>query len=388
MKKISIVGRGTVGCLAASHFLRWTDWEIDWIYDPNIQTSPVGEGTTLIFPKSLRDSIEFNSADMDRIHATPKVGIWKRDWAWCGSNFKHYFHAGETGIHFNAVEFQEYIFKKLKKKKRINLIPKNVTDHENLDSDYVMVCSGSPKSIQDKNFIPRKHTPVNSAIVLQCKWNHPKFLYSLTFAKEHGWLFGIPLTNRCAIGYVYNNKMSSEKDIMEDVQDVLNEFKLKPYLKRNINFFNYSRKINFTDRVCYNGNASFFLEPLEATSTSTADFVNRLLFDYLFTKNKSLQYVNEEYQRTIDETESMISLHYLNSCWDNDFWSNAEKLSMSKIKKDFKEKNEIYKIIKKSITTTNSFETYYRDVGTWNIYNYKLNIKHMKIKKLLKEMMK
>ena len=95
-----------------------------------------------------------------------------------------------------------------------------------------MVCSGSPKSIQDKNFIPRKHTPVNSAIVLQCKWNHPKFLYSLTFAKEHGWLFGIPLTNRCAIGYVYNNKMSSEEDIMEDVQDVLNEFKLKPYLTR------------------------------------------------------------------------------------------------------------------------------------------------------------
>ena len=129
--------------------------------------------------------------------------------------------------------------------------------------------------------------------------------------------------------------MSSEANIIADVQDVLDEFKLKPYAQRNINFFNYSRKINFTERVCYNGNASFFLEPLEATSTSTADLVNRLLFDYLFTKNKSLNDINKEYQREINETESMISLHYLNSCWDNKFWLNANKLSRLKIKKRF-----------------------------------------------------
>ena len=388
MKKISIIGRGTVGCLAVAHFLRWTECEIDWIYDPNIETSPVGEGTNLKFPFSLRTNLNFNSVDMDRIHATPKIGIWKRDWSWCGSDFKHCFHSGETGIHFNAVEFQDYLFKKLKKHKRINHIPKNVKDYENLDSDYVMVCNGSPKSIKDKNFIPRKYTPVNSAVVLQCKWDLPKFLYSLTFAKIHGWLFGIPLTNRCAIGYVYNNKMSSEKDIIEDVQDVLDEFKLKPYAQRNINFFNYSRKINFTDRVCYNGNASFFLEPLEATSTSTADLVNRLLFDYLFAKNKSLNDINKQYQKEIDETESMISLHYLNSCWDNDFWLNANKLSRLKIKKDIKEKNDVYNIIKKAINGTDPFEMYPKDVGTWNIYNYRVNIKHLKIKKILREMMK
>ena len=33
MKKITIIGRGTAGCVAVTHFLRWTDWEIDWVFD-------------------------------------------------------------------------------------------------------------------------------------------------------------------------------------------------------------------------------------------------------------------------------------------------------------------------------------------------------------------
>ena len=42
MKKIAIVGRGTVGCLSVAHYLRYTNWNIDWIYDPLIETTPVG----------------------------------------------------------------------------------------------------------------------------------------------------------------------------------------------------------------------------------------------------------------------------------------------------------------------------------------------------------
>ena len=81
MKKITIVGRGTVGCLAVSHFLRWTPYEIEWLFDPNINPVPVGEGTNLALPQSLYENLDFDGYHFDQIHSTPKLGIWNyRDW--------------------------------------------------------------------------------------------------------------------------------------------------------------------------------------------------------------------------------------------------------------------------------------------------------------------
>jgi len=52
-KKLAIIGKGTAGCYALSHFMRWTDWEIDLIHDPDIKPQAVGEGSDLVLPASL-----------------------------------------------------------------------------------------------------------------------------------------------------------------------------------------------------------------------------------------------------------------------------------------------------------------------------------------------
>jgi|688.fasta_scaffold358774_2 hypothetical protein len=390
MKKITIVGRGTVGCLSVAHYLRYTNWNIDWIYDPLIETTPVGEGTNLIFPKSLRETLGFNSVDMDNVNSTPKLGIWKRNWGQ-GEDFKHTFLAGDHGLHFNAVQLQDYIFEKIKNDPRINLIESNIPTPDSVDSDYVMMCTGSPKDLTE-DYTVHDHIPVNAAIVFQCPWDMPKFLYSLTFAKKFGWVFGIPLKNRCAIGYVYNDQYCTEEDIITEVQDILDEFNLVPAATRKLKFRNYSRKENFDGRVCYNGNASYFLEPLEATSTGFSDYINRLSFDHWYAKELNQNRINELYKREITETEAMICLHYFSgSVYNNEFWKYAQKLGENVIEENFKNKTKFSEIIKVALdekTLKNPHRVVFeRSIGSWPVLSYVQNIKNLGIKERLKELL-
>ena len=92
MKKLAVVGRGTVGCMTAAHFLKHTDYAIDWIYDPEIIPAAVGEGTTLNFPRALQENLMFDSNDMITLNSTPKVGISKRNWGTSEKEFLQTYH--------------------------------------------------------------------------------------------------------------------------------------------------------------------------------------------------------------------------------------------------------------------------------------------------------
>jgi hypothetical protein len=94
---------------------------------------------------------------------------------------------------------------------------------------------------------------------------------------KHGWVFGIPLQKRISIGYLYNDKISSLEEVKEDVKNTFKEYNLNPSkITNHIKFQSFYRKENFKNRIIYNGNASFFIEPLEATSTSMSTDINRL----------------------------------------------------------------------------------------------------------------
>jgi hypothetical protein len=344
MNKIAIVGRGTVGCMTAAHFLRWSDWQVDWIYDPAITPAAVGEGTTLALPRSLSENLSFDSDDMLKLSSTPKMGIAKRNWGQQNAEYNHPFPSGSCGMHFNAVTFQDYVFNKLKDNPRLNLIEKNASV-DNIDADKIIVCTGSP-TLFDDEYALSEYIPVNACVVSQCPWDMPRFLHTLTYAMPWGWVFGIPLQNRCAIGYLYNDKFVSEEQIKEEVKELLEELKLIPNVQRSLKFNNYYRKNNFTERVAYNGNASFFLEPLEATSTGFAHAINTLAVD-VFSGFKSPEYANEVYHRILDETESMICMHYFaGSTFKNEFWDYAESMGRKKMNLMMSNENSFSSILK------------------------------------------
>ena len=114
------------------------------------------------------------------------------------------------------------------------------------------------------------------------------------------------------------------EQIEEDVQQVFEKYNLTPGPDGNyLEFKSYWRRKNFAGRTGYNGNASFFLEPLEATSTATMDLCQRKMFDWA-TGALDLETVNRDYLTFMQQTETMIMLHYLaEPKFKTDFWAYA-----------------------------------------------------------------
>lgn len=331
MKKVAIIGRGTAGVLAVAHFWRWaTDCEVELYYDTNIKPQPVGEGSTLVMPKALALDLGFTYEDLHNIDGTFKYGIKKSNWA-NGGTFVHQFVPPSVSYHFNAGKLQDYVVNLLRDK--IKITDKNVTP-DDIDADFVVDCSGKPEDYSEFNM--SEFIPVNSVHVTQCYWDYPRFQYTLTIARPYGWVFGIPLQNRCSIGYLYNNTINTLEEVKADVVEIFKEYNLTPSEHTNtFSFKNYSRKANFTKRVAYNGNASFFLEPIEATSIATMDAVNRRAFDVWF-NNKPLAEANIEYRTLLAEVENVIMLHYFaGSIFKTPFWEYATSRGHRNISRAF-----------------------------------------------------
>lgn len=331
MKKIAVIGRGTAGALAAARFSSLSDnCYVDWYYDPSIKTQAVGEGSTPVLPARLFNDIGFQHNNLSNIDGTFKFGIEKEGWG-RGDLFYHNFYGATIGYHFNAIQLQNYIFNYLKNKKNVRFIEQNIINHNLIDSDFIMDCSGTPSSFEDCNI--SQYIPVNSVYVTQCYWSQPEFLHTKTIAKKHGWVFGIPLINRCSIGYLYNNDHTTKEEVKEDVQEIFKRYNLNPSDQtNNFSFNNYYRKKNYTDRISYNGNASFFLEPLEATSILTMYKVIEHSIEIWFNR-KNYNTYNAIYNHLMYTLEVFIMMHYAaGSKYYSSFWDYALNRGINNLK--------------------------------------------------------
>lgn len=373
MKKLTVIGAGTAGVLGLSHFLRWTDWHVDWYADSSIKPQAVGEGSTLDLPQNLYFYHNFKFDDLEKIDGTYKSGIRKKYWGKSGTDYIHYFPPGSNAYHFNAVKLQEYIKQKVQGNPRLKQINGNVSDYNQLDSDYILDCSGKPDSYND--FVLTDTIPVNSVYVTQCWWDYARFNYTMAIARPYGWVFGIPLRNRCSIGYMYNNTLNSLDEVKEDVKNIFKEFDITPSDTTNaFSFKNYYRKKNFVDRVAYNGNASFFLEPLEATSIAFMDKINRKAYD-LWTERTFIEAANLSYTQKVKEIENVIMLHYAaGSVFDTDFWRMANSRGRMNITSLIN--NPVFKSMLAS-SSGNMYEDIDdngdKNYGTWARFSFKQN---------------
>lgn len=380
-KKLTIIGKGSVGSLAVMQFLNLTDWDIEWVFDENIPVASVGEASNLVLTQVLARN-EFFQDDLLKINGSPKTGILKENWS-DNKNYFHPFSIKDVAMHFTAKELHNLIYEKVKNNQRLSIVNKNIDDPEKLDSDYVLVCSGSPKDIDKNEYNILQEVPVNSVYVVQCPWDHLRFNYSLTNAMQYGWVFGIPLQNRISIGYLYNDKINTLEEIKEDIKKVFEQYNLIPSESTNhLSFKSYFRKKNFGSKVCYNGNASFFVEPLEATSIGHALTMN-LQALLVWTNQTEIQEADLWSQTNIRDISSMIALHYLaGSKYKTDFWKEALLKSENKIKNEFLDKTEWSQYLY-SILVGNLTEKEDKDIGTWRLFNYKLNIEGLDIKNKL-----
>lgn len=372
MKKISIIGQGTAGCLTAAHFSRhMPDWEIDWYYDSNKKAQSVGEGSTLSLPHNLYHSINFYYCNYDLIDATPKIGIFKEGWGVDAESFLHSFPPSTSAMHFNAVKLQKFIVEYLKNK--VNIIDNNI-NIKNIDSDYVIDCSGKPESYYD--YSKSNYIPVNAAHIVQCYWDHPRFLHTLAIARPYGWVFGIPLQNRCSIGYLFNNNINTIDDIKDDIKNVLVKYNLTESTEiNNLNFNNYYKNTNFIDNIAFNGNSSFFLEPLEATSLDLVNLIQRLSYDVI-NKNKTTDQANFIYNENILQIEAIIMLHYFaGSKYRTTFWEFAQERGRACISSRMIDDPRFRSIVKYSLEIEHRSVEPILQYGVWQSPSFYQNLR-------------
>jgi len=376
MKKLAIIGRGTAGCLSVAHFLRYTDWEIDWYFDPDTPPQAVGEGADLILPKLLFHTLEIDYEKVNKLlNGYIKLGIKKINWGKKNTEFIHNFSVGSYSYHFTATKLQDYIIEVAAKNRRVRIIPEKISFMENIDASHIMSCAGKPSDFSD--YQVSEYIPVNAVHVTQCYWDNPQFPYTMAIARPYGWVFGIPLTNRCSIGYLYNHKINTLEQVKEDVKNIFYDLQIVPSDKTNsFTFNNYYHKSAIGDRISYNGNASFFLEPLEATSIAFMDYINRLSYSS-WIENQDINTSNIMYHKMITCIENIIMLHYYaGSKFDTEFWRMAQQKGENNMDV-FAQNNDFATIVSAVPSVTNHTKHDVRlaiHYGTWGLPSFFENL--------------
>jgi hypothetical protein len=187
---------------------------------------------------------------------------------------------------------------------------------------------------------------------------------------------------------MYNHDLNTLDEVKEDVKQIFKDWDLIPSQDTNsFHFSNYVRKQNFKDRVTYNGNASFFLEPMEATSISTIMNINNFADTRVFGKRADLDQINMWYHHLLNSQKAIINFHYMNgSIYDTPFWKIAQEKSNIFIEGMLRQDPVLVDIIKASYDNSlHNADTYKgKWYGVWPISSFKLNFDGLRLNDYMK----
>ncbi|AQS37524.1 2-polyprenyl-6-methoxyphenol hydroxylase-like oxidoreductase [Shewanella psychrophila] len=206
-----------------------------------------------------------------------------------------------------------------------------------LEADLFIDCTGFSARLIEKAckvpFVDKGDVLfVDSALAVQVPYekSHDAIpCFTLSTAKEAGWIWDIGLTERRGVGYVYSSRHSSR----QDAEKVLSE-----YLGGKVSeaeFRHIPMRIGYREKAWHRncvaiGLSGGFVEPLEATGLLVFDVTSRMLAECIPNKLSSMHLVAERFnQRTVDTWNKVIDfikLHYVASKRnDTEFWSDNRK---------------------------------------------------------------
>ena len=182
------------------------------------------------------------------------------------------------------------------------------------------------------------------------------------------------------------------EEIKEDVQHVFEKYNLVPSDKTSsFSFNNYYRKKTFTERISYNGNSSFFLEPLEATTllnvVNIAEFSTRLFSEGIIKDvcaNKS-----NDFSKTQEEIIDMITLHYMSgSKYKTKFWEFAKEKGEKRFRNSAQQNKKLHSMLNYVMSPNydyNKMVSY--GYGTWSPFSWYDNIKGLGLENKIKSLL-
>jgi hypothetical protein len=301
--KIAVLGSGTVGVMSVCHFLKYLpEAEITCIYNPDKNILGIGESSNVQLPHLLWHSVNFNVfINSKELSSTVKLGVLYKNWR--KKEFISPILPTNYAMHFDNFALSEKIFGRAKKiyEKRFKILNKDIKEIKQNDKevtilfnkgkktyDYVIDCRGYPEDYFNYHMITS--LPLNRCFVNMIP-EPGNFSYTYHYAHKNGWMFGIPLTHRQGWGYLFNDKITSEQEAINDINEIFKSNKKKEDL-RDFKFKPYRAKKFLEGRIIKNGNRAIFYEPMEALSGVFYDGLNRAFYDYI-NKQINQETVNE-----------------------------------------------------------------------------------------------
>ena len=362
--KITVVGGGNAGCLTALHYAYYTsnqsNVKIELRHNPEIQSEKVGQATVLTTPCLLWEALGFDWHN-NKLDATFKSGILYENWGKTNKQFFHGFPADRMAMHFSPKKLQECILES----KLFDVVEDNIDSLEDIDADFIFDCRGKPDSFEGYEELVN---PNNSAILGKPKIDTSDLDWTRAVATPDGWCFVIPTTktspsHRYSYGYIYNRNIT-------DTKTATNNFKklFDVDITQSLNFRNYLAKEPIIDnRIILNGNALFFLEPLESSAVETYSHWIKLTFDWVVGGNERPRTIERAIREYVHQTEKFILWHYANgSAYNTKFWEYAKGL-----KKDDEKFDEILNIASDSSVPPFLLKGHNERYGQWSAWNFK-----------------
>ena len=321
MTKVSVVGGGNAGCIAAL-YLSWykKDLEVELIYNPDVPCERVGQASVLDPPKLLWSATGFNWYN-NPIHATFKSGILYEGWGQSNEKLFHGFPAHSMAMHYCPWEMQKHVLNS-----GLFKVIEGDVDPKDVDADYVFDCRGKPKDFSDYDDLIN---PTNAAILAKPNWDTTKAFWSRHIATPDGWTFVIPTHSESpshdyCVGYCYNSDIT-QQEVAE--YNLLEMFDVE--VTKHLKFKNYIAKNPIVDdRIFLNGNRLFFLEPLESSSVQAYVECARYFVDYIITKKEPIEQAANSAKQYIRQLQNFVLWHYqFGSKYETPFWDYATKLS-------------------------------------------------------------
>jgi len=361
IKNIAVIGAGTVGVTSLltviyefTKFNKLDDLSITLYHDPNKPKIAVGESTTWMFRRNLDITFGYELASkiLAEAKATKRRGTrfnWKE-----GNNQDFKINYDEHyGVHFNSAIISDLILKYIKDFSFVKIKEENVKDISKLNYDLILDCSGTPEDWND--YIKPEFNSVNSVLLYPHIKEYNEEFTDSTWTKD-GWMFGVPLTNRKAFGYLYNNKITNRTDAIQGFKKIapfIEEDKLK-----SLNWQFYYRKKLVEKNVIYLGNKLFFYEPAGALplhfyNATIGKLLEKIEENNFVLDDRLSQDLNNTYYNDVNKMLDLIAFNYVGVInKDTPFWIDT--------------KHKAIKHLKNSV----NFQTWLKDLPKQSVMGY------------------
>jgi len=379
--KIVIIGGGNGGVWTALHYAYHTrndkDIEIELIHDPEIDSFPVGQATTLDVTQLLWDACGTDWYH-NGIQATPKFGILYENFSKKNPNIYHAFPLNVIAMQIDP----KYLQKCILNSGLFAVKEGNVTDLDTVDADVIFDCRGNTK--KDDIEYESLYCPVNSVLLAVGPSPTNPQLWSRHVATPDGWTFVIPnTTDTISYGYLYNkditpleNAKSNFEALFPEASESYSEHFEHSQEVVNLPFESYRAKepvrIDSNGRkIILNGNRLAFLEPMESTAIKLyLDVSNNLYNWFIFNDPASLNDLTSMINQMIHEIHTFILWHYKEgSIYDTPFWRKAQ----TKTTAIFEQPDEKFQSLINYVKSTDYIDLKQsdNDYGPWNLYSIK-----------------